>query len=354
MLIENSTIGGSAGSVLIDSVRSCSWIVNPQNFTCLTSKDRCNFKDVWHDKGPDVGTARHASSCHYDQSFDRTRIDGLTIDIDVGLGVDAGTMFWLYNAVVADQIVAPTYALDNFLHGSAAGTMNIWTPPPLCVRKHIEGGMSMATWMTTPQKTVIAARRNSSSRYPGILARGNDVTLPNNTYINITNPWDSFSASVVNIAANATADCGYAIFVSKITPLNESFAGTSIGVYIVDTMSRFNWVSPPVAEAIAGIYTPPGVYNETDGLIKVDCNATIPDPPLAFVIQDKEYMINPADMIVRDFGLDYTPCWSAFRGRYGSENEMNLVLGWPFLRNVAIALDDKGQWNLTSRPYYAD
>ncbi|TVY60655.1 putative aspartic-type endopeptidase, partial [Lachnellula suecica] len=68
---------------------------------------------------------------------------------------------------------------------------------------------------------------------------------------------------------------------------------------IIDSDTTLIYMPPAIADAVAALYTPPGVWNDTIGGYSVPCNAKVPD--FAVKIGGVAFPIDARDMVLSDF-----------------------------------------------------
>lgn len=107
--------------------------------------------------------------------------------------------------------------------------------------------------------------------------------------------------------------------------------GTNNYQVILDSGTTLAYLPPPIADAVAALYVPPGVWNRTSGVYNIPCNAQIPN--FAVRIGGVDFPVDKKDMIMptADGG-----CQSGISngGIYAP-----YVLGDTFMKNVVVVFD---------------
>jgi Eukaryotic aspartyl protease len=124
--------------------------------------------------------------------------------------------------------------------------------------------------------------------------------------------------------------------------------------YVVDSGSTQNVVPTSVANAINNAYIPPAVYDPSQGVAVVPCNAHAPS--MGIVINGAKFDINPLDMLI---DLGFTDAngtevceTSVIDGGDDPANDI-YVLSDVFLKNVVAVFDvGAGMMRFASREHY--
>lgn len=349
--------------MMIDTSHQCSWFVNGTGFGCLGAEsgpaprptDACSPQTRYGSQNRPVmrlSDPQTEQVCGY--QFGRTKVFGSEANATLQM-TDSGSVD-LSNLLIATRMESAVFNLDNFIH-KADGLLSILGAPPECAANLTQ---TRTNWNQGPSDdniVYIAARRNTETT-DGIFSRGTIPTVNSTIDTSHLNISATLAANVSREVNDNITECDWGVRVDGIDygQSNDS-ASTSPIIYVVSTLSRFNFVGSADAGEIGKLFAPPAAYNDVTGLLEVGCQATLSIPRVSVIIGGKDFTINKADMIVRAFPPDYSQCFSASQS-HDHNRELSAGrywLGWPFLRNAGVALDlGSGVWNITSRPGYDD
>lgn len=126
------------------------------------------------------------------------------------------------------------------------------------------------------------------------------------------------------------------------TTANLTAFDSSKILHLVDSGTSLNLLPQEIADAVNAQFVPPAVYDPSEGLYTVPCNAKA--PYFGVKISGQTLFFNTKDMIFKFNGV----CRSTITG--GGEP---YILGDPFFRNVLVVFDvGAGLMRFASRPSY--
>ncbi|KAL8409495.1 hypothetical protein RB594_007799 [Gaeumannomyces avenae] len=118
--------------------------------------------------------------------------------------------------------------------------------------------------------------------------------------------------------------------------------------YIIDTGSPVSYLPPRLSEAINKAFVPTADYNWEYGRYYTTCDAT--SPSFSVVIGGTAFLVNPADMMIRDSPDAHTGLCATTISRGG---QGPYILGAAFLNNVAVGFEvQAAELTFISRPFY--
>ncbi|KAL8296691.1 hypothetical protein RB597_006005 [Gaeumannomyces tritici] len=118
--------------------------------------------------------------------------------------------------------------------------------------------------------------------------------------------------------------------------------------YIIDTGSPVSYLPPRLSEAINKAFVPTADYNWEYGRYYTTCDAT--SPSFSVVIGGTAFLVNPADMMIRDSPNAHTGLCATTISRGG---QGPYILGAAFLNNVAVGFEvQAAELTFISRPFY--
>ncbi|KLU92007.1 hypothetical protein MAPG_10954 [Magnaporthiopsis poae ATCC 64411] len=123
---------------------------------------------------------------------------------------------------------------------------------------------------------------------------------------------------------------------------------TSNHPYIIDAGTPINYLPRRLAEAINKSFAPTAEYNTEHGRYYTNCDAT--PPAFSVMIGGSNFIVNPADMIIRDRPDPHTLLCPTTISLGGTGP---YILGAAFLNNVAVGFDvQAAELTFVSRPFY--
>ncbi|KAL8380938.1 hypothetical protein RB595_005303 [Gaeumannomyces hyphopodioides] len=118
--------------------------------------------------------------------------------------------------------------------------------------------------------------------------------------------------------------------------------------YVIDTGTPINYLPRRLAEAINKSFAPTAEYNTEHGRYYTKCDAT--PPSFSVVIGGTVFLVNPADMMIRDSPDPHTLLCATTISLGGTGP---YILGAAFLNNVAVGFEvQAAELKFISRPFY--
>jgi hypothetical protein len=212
-----------------------------------------------------------------------------------------------------EGLIAPifTLAIERGLVGQAAGILALGGIPPIGKK---------GPFISTP---ILKTSYN---------VQGQQLNTPS------TPIYQFYTIVPDGIVYGSSNGTSYAAPPSQLTFNNTQFQ------FVVDSGTSLNIIPASIADAIAALYIPPGVYEPGSMTYRVNCDAM--PPHFGIRIGGQTMYINPKDMIFKSNGA----CRSTIRnGREAGP----WLLGEPFFRNVVAVFDiGAGQLRFAGREYY--